>query len=368
MMTSPSLLQAGVFTLQSCPAPEARSEASVSRARFHSLDSSVALNTASKTAERPAQVRSASASESPLQDSSHAPTVACPTPEDILKPPLLVPPNTTTGSIAIRAMRSMRSVARLANWSNGKPIEKDTLLPTQSIKKHKQSTDAKKSKKTEKRDIDSGRHQMTSRLSGSSSEAGMPANVNTPHIQASTARKHNVLGLGFPSGFHFGTMRSSSAESSSQITTGSENALSLACRGRSSSTMSAASSLKPMSAKSRISSASSASVKWVEERLETVKVACRRERASEQRDETTQYNSQGACPRGAIVDVFPEHTSAQRQICAVEVDEHLVPGSEPMATPRRQTRVRPASDQMVGKERLGSIRHDSDGESRTTHI
>jgi serine/arginine repetitive matrix protein 2 len=351
-----------------------------SRARFNSLDSRLVLGASSKTGERPAQVRSASAEESPLQDSdfrkdaSHVPTISCPVAEETHEPPLLAPPNTATGSIALRAMRSMRSVARLTSWTNGKPTEKDATLPMPPTKKHKQPAAMKKNKKTEKRRSDSGRDQMTLRLSGGSLEASVPTNIDTSPIRSSTVRKHGVLGLGLPSGFRFGTMRSSSAGSSRPISAGSENATSLDHRGRSSSTVSAASSLKLTSTKSRVSSSSSGPVKWVEERLETVKVACRRERTSQRTDEAQRKYNQGR-HRGAIVDMFSEQTSrpvssksgpsASWPILTDEgpsANGHFTTGNEPMATPRRQTRVRPASDQMTAKERFRSMRHDSDSE------
>jgi len=248
------------------------------------------------------------------------------------------------------------------------------------VKKRKQPTDTKKNKKTEKRISDSGRDQMTLRLSGSSLESNAPTNVNAPPTQSSTVRKHGVLGLGFPSGFRFGTLRSSSAGSAGQISAGCDNAPSHDHRGRSSSTVSAASSLKPTSTKSRVSSSSSAPVKWVEERLETVKVARHHERIVERTVET-QGSSNEVHTRGAIVDMSPEHTSrpvtsrsassVPRPILAAEdtsVYGYITPENESIATPRRQTRLRPASDQMTGKEQIGSIRHDPDGELRTMNI
>ena len=271
-------------------------------------------------------------------------------------------------------MRSMRSVARLTSWANGKPMEKETTFPIPPTKKHKQPAATKKNKKTEKRKSDSGRDQLTLRLSGSSLEAGVPTNTDTSPIRSSTVRKHGVLGLGLPSGFRFGTMRSSSSGSSHPISTGSENATSLDHRGRSSSTVSAVSSLKLTHTKSRVSSSSAGPAKWVEDRLETVKVACRRERTSHRTDEAQRHYNEGR-PRGAIVDIFSEQTSrpvssksapsASRPILTAESPSatgHFITGSEPMATPRRQTRVRPASDQMTEKERFRSMRHDSDSE------
>jgi hypothetical protein len=114
-------------------------------------------------------------------------------------------------------------------------------------------------------------------------------------------------------------------------------------------------------------------VKWAEGRLETVKMACRRERVAERREESHKE----ARPKGAIVDIFPEHssgpvssTSAPRPILvtkATSEDVHFVLGSESTATPRTQTRVRPASDQMTDKERLRCIGHDPNGKLRTVH-
>jgi hypothetical protein len=351
-----------------------------SRARFNSLDSRLVLGASSETAERPAQVRSASASESPLQDSEFlkdaflVSTISSPVAEERHEPPLLALPSTTTGSITLRAMRSMRSVARLTSWANGKPMEKEPTHPMQQTKKHKQPTAMKKNKKKEKPKSDSGRDRMTLRLSGGSLEAGVPTNIGTSPVRSSTVRKHGVLGLGLPSGFRIGTMRSSSAGSSCPISAGSENAPSLDHRGRSSSTVSAASSLKLTSTKSRVSSSSSGPVKWVEERLETVKVACRRERTSQRTDEAQRKYNQGR-HRGVIVDMFSEQTS--RPVSSKSASSASWPiltdgspsangqfttGSEPIATPRRQTRVRPASDQMTEKERFRSMRHDSDSE------
>lgn len=249
-------------------------------------------------------------------------------------------------------------------------------MPMPPAKKHKQPVEVKKNKKAEKRKFDLGRDQMTLRHPSSNSEAGVAASINTPPIQASTVRKHGVLGLGFPSGFRFGTVRSSSASSSSQIATDS---LSFD-HGRSASTASATSFLKPTSTKSRISSSSSASVRWVEDHPETVKVARRRERIAERSDELHD-DSKEARFQGAIVDMFSEHPSGQvsstpdssapRSVLttkAASEDGHFVLGSGLIATPFTQTRVRPASDQMIDKERLRSIRHDPDGEPRMMHI
>ncbi|KAI0300079.1 hypothetical protein B0F90DRAFT_1817688 [Multifurca ochricompacta] len=334
--------------------PRAHTKGLGSRSRFNSLDPSIILNDFSKT------------SEPLLQDSNSFIG-------EITQPPLLAPPNSTTGSIAIRAMRSMRSVARLASWTNGKSAEKELALSTPVEKRDKEPAEVKNNRKKEKRKFEFGREQAISRLSGSSSEAGAPASLHTLPDQASTTRKHGVLGLGLPSSFRFGTVRSSSAGSSDQTSAGSAEGHTLECHGRSSSAVSVTSSTRPKSATSRISSSGSASFKWVEERIETVKVACRRDRGVKRRDEA-QYDSAGLRSRGAIVDVFPEQDShlevpkagwspPMPDVTAREASAggHFVPESESVATPCRQARARPASDQMTGKEqRSKGVRGDTD--------
>ncbi|KAH8996246.1 hypothetical protein EDB92DRAFT_1842897 [Lactarius akahatsu] len=344
-------------------------ENSASRARFNSLDSRLVLNVASKTAERQAQPRSASASESsiqgidPLSDLPSVVAPSYPAPEDDPTPPLLAPPNSTTGSIAIRAMRSMRSVARLTSWTNGKPTEKENksaiLVPAQ-----RKDDESKRTKTKGKRKFELGRDQTVSRLSGSSSEAGVSSG---PHPQPSATRKPGVLGLGFPSGFRFGTVRSSSAGSSDRISCSSAGDTPSESQDCSSSTVSAASSLRPRSAMSRISSSSSSSVKWVEDRLETVRVACRRERR-----DGTQRDSTGARSRAKVTDVLLEKSSrpvlskstspsSLPTLAVEEANRHSARESEPGATPNKQIRIRPASDQMIGMERLRGIRGVGEG-------
>ena len=359
-----------MFISQQYPALGTLTENSASRARFNSLDSSLVLNAASKTAERPAQPRSASASESPIQDSdllNDSPSVVAhsyPAPEDNSTPPLLAPPNSTTGSIAIRAMRSMRSVARLASWTNGKPTEKENN-PTMFVPAKTKDDESKKTKMKGKRKFELGRDQTVSRLSGSSSEAGVSSGPHSrpPHPQPSTTRKSSVLGLGFPSGFRFGTVRSSSAGSSDRFSCSSAGDPPSESQGCSSSTVSATSSLRPGSAISRISSSSSASVKWVEDCLETVRVACRRERRDGIHRDSTGVRSRA--------DVLLEKSSSSKSptppsLPAIAIEEasvNFARESEPGATPNKQTRIRPASDQMIGTERLRGIRGVGEGES-----
>ena len=333
--------------------------------RFNSLDSSIVLNATPKTAERSAQLQSTSASESPIQgielvnDPSIVETSSYFAPEDDTPPPLLALPNLTTGSIAIRAMRSMRSVARLASWTSGKPTEKENkstiLAPAQEKDNENKRTKAKR-----KRKLELGRDQTVSRLSGSSSEAGVSGGPQHPHIPPSTTRKSSILGLGLPSGFRFGTIRSSSARSSDRDSQG--------C----SSTVSAASSLRPRSAMSRTSSSSSSSIKWAEDRLETVRVACHREGCHETQRDSKGTHSDVPLEKLSRLLLSKSKSTSPASLPAIAAEEAAVngysaPRNEPAATPNRHTRIRPASDQMIGMERLTGIRGVGEGELYSVH-
>jgi serine/arginine repetitive matrix protein 2 len=325
------------------------------------------------------QARPASPSELPFQDSIHASHVSIPSsplPEDTREPPLSVPALSTTGSIAIRAMRSMRSMARLANWANGKPAEKETT-PPELIDKKEEPPEGKKTKKKAMRISESGKDQTISRFSVGSSDTGVIASHNITPTQASTARKHGVLGLGLPSALRFGTVRSSSAGLFNQGTASSANSLSHDGRSHFSSTVSA-SSLRPNSSKSRVSSSGSAPVKWVENCLGTVKGVCRRERVAERRDEAQcDFVDTGrGLMSGNISTIVLRERALEKSkstsessvptpiptVKGTSAAAHSVPGSEQIVTPRRHTRARPASDQMIEKERLMSIQDDTDSE------
>jgi serine/arginine repetitive matrix protein 2 len=132
----------------------------------------------------------------------------------------------------------------------------------------------KKKKKKDKKDKTD-----TIRLSTSSFEAG--ALTASPEVNKTLGRKkHSILGLGLTSTMRLPTVRNGSTASSIPLVTTSGNRLSVESavnvmgRDRAGSTMSTASSLRPVSVTSSLSRASSgsscASEKWDEERLETV--------------------------------------------------------------------------------------------------
>ncbi|KAI0266456.1 hypothetical protein BC834DRAFT_129548 [Gloeopeniophorella convolvens] len=348
--------------------PEPSTESSTSRARFNSLDSGLLLN---KVTERPAPARSASASKSPLEvpdlfhDDLDSTALSDPDPDEVHTPPLLVAPNLATGSIAVRAMRSMRSMARLPTWTGAKSTE--TAPPVPCVKRDKMPNETMKAKKKSL-----GRDQTVKRHSGESFEAGTSIGPDAVSSEAPTTRKHGVMGLGLPSSLRFGTVRSSSAGSSGRLSTSSFKGLAHN-RGRSTSGASTASSLRPRSTTSRVSSSGSSSVKWDEERLETVKEARRQERIPAPYD-GTRHDSTGKRPRNVLADLFSGHSSQPTllkpafkapepavNLKEASVDRQPSLGGAPAATPYKQARVRPASDQMVGADRPRAMRGDPEG-------
>ncbi|THH10678.1 hypothetical protein EW146_g8298, partial [Bondarzewia mesenterica] len=147
------------------------------RARFNSLDSGVLLS--SPTAE----VSPLSASQNLQIPQPGRTTVVEATSEpdtanDAPSPTFLaIPP--ATGSIAIRAMRSMKSMARISSWAQLKPNEKEAnadggTKKEKSESKKKEKSEPKKKEKSElkkKKKEKEGREQ-TLRSSGSGFEAG----------------------------------------------------------------------------------------------------------------------------------------------------------------------------------------------------
>ncbi|KAI0027700.1 hypothetical protein K488DRAFT_90544 [Vararia minispora EC-137] len=371
------------------PAP-IRTEPLSQRNRFNSLDSGVALN--SHLLEPP-RTRSISGSQLlavpdlVVDDQFSGPG----SPDEVQTPTLLAVPNSAAGSIAVRAMRSMRSLAHMTSWTQLKPAEKED----QTAKKKEREKEAlgpkKKKKKEKKEKKEDGRKATIRNYSGSSFEAGA---LTTPDIGMfpseafpQAKRKASMLGLGLPSTIRFGSTRTSSAASSlnlpnvapvplrasSKLSRSSSVNLSVAAPGdrRPSSTISTGSSLRPpstISANSRTSSSSAASVKWDERGLETVKEQCRQEREGA-RPKETRRTSEGR-RRAALIDIFPtslpdsrpssqtSESSVPMPIVTIEeatADGHSVADSASYGTPERQRRPRPISEQMLTKERPKGI-------------
>ena len=219
---------------------------------------------------------------------------------------LAVPPgDTNQGSIALRAIRSVHSLACISSWAQLKnmppPDEnkapatvKEKSVKTVKKKKTKEG-DAeeekggeKKTKKTKKNKSTKKEKAQSVRLSLSSFEVGgLTASPEAPKTIG--PKKHSILGLGLPSMMHLPTVHGSStsltatvapvAPVANQLSVDSANILSCT---RSGSVLSSESSLRPVSLTSTDSWASSgsstASVRWDEQGLQTVREQRKKER------------------------------------------------------------------------------------------
>jgi len=221
-----------------------------------------------------------------------------------------------SGSIALRAMKSMRSMARLTSWSQPKADEKETKKEKPSQKKE-EGVEKKKSKKNKKEKEVAEKKAAkdgTTKMSTSSFEAGSISDARVPRmslevppkddIPKTIGKKQSVLGLGLPSSLRFGTVRSAASTTTSSTTDVKEErpptgtvrrtsvsstmSLNLLTSRRPSSAISNSSSLRPPSTASGMSrsSSSSASVKWDEEGLETVKEMRKKDREERRRNST----------------------------------------------------------------------------------
>ncbi|KAL0562882.1 hypothetical protein V5O48_019196, partial [Marasmius crinis-equi] len=256
-------------------------------------------------------------------------------------------PGQNQNSIALRAMRSMRSLARIGSWAqlkNGSgpgeaPVSAKEVEPKEKKEKEdgkKKGTKKKKEKgeKEKERKVKEKEKAKPVRSSSSSFEIGTAspradgkqslgkknsfeigtASPRADGKQSLGKKKRSILGLGLPSTMRLPNVRSGSTTSSisangnaATISSNNNNnrlsvesAVLLASRGRSGSTatsiMSSGSSLRPMSTTSSTNSressgSSAASVKWDEEGLETVKEQRRKEKASRRRSEESEKQS-----------------------------------------------------------------------------
>jgi serine/arginine repetitive matrix protein 2 len=141
---------------------------------------------------------------------------------------LAVPPGKTNqGSIALPAIRSVRSLARIGGWAQLKNIpppdesKAPATVKEKSVKKKKtKEGDAKeekggesKSKKNKKNKLTKKENAQTVRLSSSSFEVGgLTASPEAPKTIG--PKKHSILGLGLPSTMRLPTVRGSSTSSS----------------------------------------------------------------------------------------------------------------------------------------------------------
>ncbi|KAI0666503.1 hypothetical protein C8Q78DRAFT_984185 [Trametes maxima] len=332
------------------------------RTRFNSLDSGILLNS---PANRPQKKGTVSSVKSLLE----VPVIATPRPDADENAPVRngllsadVPP---TGSIAVRAIRSMRSLARMASWAqlsndkegNAGPVTNTVRSKTREERKTKDKDERKSKdkgetmKKKKKKDKEKTKEKEskekggTIRYSGSSFEAGAlsaqcsPAPVKVEDgTRTLNRKKQSVLGLGIPS-----TLRMATVRDASSSTTGSATGVAQApqrlsvdsahlilnAQGRPSSILSSGSSLRPPSTASgistfsgrspRSSSSSVASVRWDEAGIKTAKEQQRKERRTRREKEKESgkmtresRRSSDSRRRTPISEIFPE-TQMQRE-------------------------------------------------------
>ena len=312
----------------------------------------------------------------------------------------------------------MRSMARLPSWSQSKVDEKDAKKEKIDQKKEKEGVEKKKSKKSkkEKEVVEKktakekkARDDGTAKVSTSGFEAGSIGGAGIPKVSLEVlpedrvpktiGKKQNVLGLGLPSSLRFGTVRSAVSTATSSTTDTREErpstdtvrrtsisstmSLNLLTSRRPSSTVSNSSSFRPPSTASGMSrsSSSSASVKWDEEGLETVKKMRKKDREERRRNSTdsnavltdaTKKGSRRSAEgrkRPLVSDLFaeveidnrptsPEVQSQRSSVISKEGplvnietatnDGHgHVSDSETLETPMKRVRRRPMSEQML---------------------
>ena len=201
--------------------------------------------------------------------------------------------NINQGSIALRAMRSVRSLARMGSWAqlkniplpdeNGVAKEKKGEKTKEKKPKGEKGGEKKKKKKKEKA--------QTVRISSSSYEVGgLTVALKQPRL---LDLKRNTASLAWVclSTIRLLTVRTASTASSNIApATGrlSVDPATMVGRNRFGSVLSTGSSLRPLSltsTDSRASSASTVSVRWDEQGLETVKEQRKKEREDKRQSE-----------------------------------------------------------------------------------
>ena len=314
-----------------------------------------------------------------------------------------------SGSIALRAMKSVRSMAKLTSWSQPKADEKEPKkekgADKQKSKKDREAA-AKKSVREKKAKDRTIKMSTSSFEAGSIHDAGVPkVSLEVPpenDVPKTVGKKQSILGLGLPSSLRFGTVRSavSTATSSTadvreerpststvrRTSISSTMSLNVLTSRRPSSTISNSSSLRPPSTASGMSrsSSSSASVKWDEEGLETVKEMRKKDR-EERRRNSTDSNAvlNGTAKKGSrrsaegrkrplVSDLFaevdinnrptsPEVQSQRSSVISkegpiVNIETATNDGHghasdlETLETPMKRARPRPVSEQLLSNK------------------
>jgi hypothetical protein len=259
-------------------------------------------------------------------------------------PGLLAPPMergvSGSGSIALRAMKSM---ARLASWSQPKADEKEAKKEKEEGVEKKKSKKSKKEKEAaEKKTKENKGKDGTVKMSTSSFEAGSIGSARSPKVSLEVpsddrapktiGKKQSVLGLGPSSSLRFGTVRSAVSTAAStaadpeehppagtvrRTSVSSTMSLNILTSRHPSSMASNSSSLRPPSTASGMSrlSSSSASIKWDEEGLETAKEMRRKDR-EERRSNSTDPNTVLSSNLSVPVHARPYSFTPSSPVCA----------------------------------------------------
>lgn len=376
-----------------------------SRARFNSLDSGVLLKSSKPLPPLPLSVGHASDPESEAMFSR----TGAPTTGDLPAPPpaASMSAHHHQRSIALRAIRSVRSLARIGSWaqlkkesgsqrereekSDEKPKERSkSESERKKEKKSKREKEEKQKAKREKKERAAKEEEVkettrTKSMSTSSAELdGLPPSAKEDNSHKLN-KKMSILGLGLPSSMRLPTLRGGSTASS--VVTMNSNRLSvesgILARARSGSVLSNGSSLRPVStasSNSRVSSNSSSSVRWDEEGLETVKEQRKKERLQRAKEEKerlekakeekkskkrsekdkkrkdagSRRSSEGK-KRVAISDIFPndgsfasdEPTPRRLSVSGPLLTVDEASSRDEDKTPTKAARPRPVSDQLT---------------------
>lgn len=397
------------------------------RGRFNSLDSGILLNPANMGPPQSSgrDTPTLQFSEPPREDPSPITysRAGTPTAGGLLAVPSSNPTannnnNNNQGSIALRAIRSVRSLARIGSWAQLKNMPPPPDAPA-TVKEKKKSTKEKSvkekptkekgSKKKEKEKTKVGDAEekkgeekkkkstkkdkaQTVRLSSSSFEVG-GLTASPEATKTLGPKKHNILGLGLPSTMRLPTVRAGSTASSNVVPVSNRlfvDSATMLSRNRPGSVISSGSSLRPLSTtstESRASSGSSAaSVRWDERGLETVKERQKKEREVKRQNEEksdrkaskeSRRSSEGR-RRTPLSSIFqPQQASnspEQQQYPIVTIEEATSDGhgapddnevlqeqEQPAATPMKRARPRPLSEQLLGRSRPRPMYEDDEG-------
>ncbi|KXN81385.1 hypothetical protein AN958_04774 [Leucoagaricus sp. SymC.cos] len=313
-----------------------------SRTRFNSFDSKVILNgpidmglpkasAASEPDHFPRLHPQRSFTPGSLKEACRPPSPVPPRPttpsilNGLLAPTLANDGAKEQGSIALRAIRSVKSLARIGNWAQ---MENQTGTLREKEKKERKEKKEKRERKEEKVKEKEKERKETSartlRLSTSSFEAGALTSPG-PEPQTLGKKKRSILGLGIglPSSIRLPPVRNGSTASSIlQPTTNtlSVDGLGTRAKERMGSTISTASSLRPMSMASSSGASSTTresrgSVKWDEEGLQNVKKEIQKEKKEKRKKRKEEGKESKRSSEGrrriSITDVFPDVASGQ---------------------------------------------------------